>query len=94
MNTLKGLYNNRVCMVMLSDRRRANCDSQLINGDRWIALENQDGTFTWIDQWQNTTQRIDKSILQGLLNTLNQNTSNQPSLNQPSFKGGPDVSIH
>ena len=92
----KQSYSDSIMTIPLSARATAGSDSQLIKEARWIALENPDGSYTWIDQRLNTTKRICQSTLKNLSAALSEKekTNQIQPINLTNIQGGQDVSIH
>lgn len=60
----------RVVTIGYKARQSAISDLSLIQNQRWVALENEDGSYTWIDQVAAKTQRIDAKALKVLCEAL------------------------
>lgn len=64
------LWQSALLTIPYGTRHAADSDLHLFDRQRWIALENRDGSYTWIDQALNTTKRIDGETLVQMISAI------------------------
>lgn len=64
------MWQSALLTIPYDARHSVASDLHLFDRQRWIALENHDGSYTWIDQAMNTTKRIDGETLLKMLSAI------------------------